>query len=72
MVTAVLCFERKSDAWSKVFEADKARVGQYEVPYYVSRIPLVMPDGTESMGYGVVDPELVSELARKSGIASPA
>jgi len=71
-VSAVSCFELKADAWSLVFRAPSERVGEYEVPYYVSRLPMTMPDGTETMGYGVVDPELVSELSRKSGIVSPA
>jgi hypothetical protein len=71
-VTAVLCFERNPNGWSKVFEAEEEQLEQYEVPYHVSRLPMVLPDGTETMGYGVVDPELVTELAKKSGIASPA
>lgn len=71
-VSAVSCFELKADAWSLVFRAPSERVGEYEVPYYVSRLPMTMPDGTETMGYGVVDPELVSELSRKSGVVSPA
>ena len=71
-VSAVYCFELKDNAWSLVFRAPPERVGEYEVPYYVSRLPLTMADGTETMGYGVVDPELVSELSKKSGIVSSA
>ena len=71
-VSGVCCFELKSNAWSLVFRAPPERVGEYEVPYYVSRLPLTMADGTETMGYGVVDPELVSELSKKSGISSSA
>jgi len=71
-VTAVSCFELRNYTWSLVFKAPAERVGEYEVPYYVSRLPLTMADGTEAMGYGVVDPELVSELSKKSGIVSSA
>ena len=71
-VSAVSCFELKGDAWTLVFRAPQERAGEYEVPYYVSRLPLTLADGTETMGYGVVDPELVSELSRKSGIVSSA
>jgi hypothetical protein len=71
-VTAVSCFELKANTWSILFKAPPEKVGEYEVPYHVSRLPLTMADGTESMGYGVVDPELVSELSRKSGVVSSA
>ena len=67
-VTSVSCFELKANSWRLLFRADPERAGAYEVPYYVSRLPITMADGSEAMGYGVVDPELVSELSRKSGI----
>ena len=71
-VTAVSCYELKSGQWSLVFRAAPEAVSGYEVPYHVSRLPITMADGSEAMGYGVVDPELVSELARKSGTVSSA
>ena len=71
-VSAVSCFELKDDAWSLVYRAPRERAEEYEVPYYVSRLPMTLADGTETMGYGVVDPELVSEMSRKSGIVSSA
>ena len=71
-VTAVSCYDLKSGSWALVFRAASDRAGEYEVPYYVSRLPITMADGTESMGYGVVDPDLVSELSKKSGIVSSA
>ncbi|MDG6902310.1 MAG: hypothetical protein JRM80_10195 [Nitrososphaerota archaeon] len=70
-VTAVLCFERRNGAWAKRFEAEgEERASGFEVPYHVSRLPMVMTDGTEAMGYGVVDPALVAELSARSGIGS--
>ena len=71
-VTAVSCFELKYSSWRLVFRASPETVGEYEVPYYISRLPLTLADGTETMGYGVVDRELVSELSKKSGIVSSA
>jgi hypothetical protein len=69
-VTAVLCFERKAGVWSKMFQASENELASYEVPYHVSRLPLTMSDGTESMGYGVVDAELVAEMGKKAGLPS--
>jgi hypothetical protein len=71
-VTAVVCYDLKSGSWSRVFQADKAGVELFEVPYYVSRVPFTMADGAEAMGYGVVEPELVLEFSKKAGISSSA
>jgi hypothetical protein len=71
-VSAVFCYELRAGEWNRLYQADKERLTEYEVPYYVSRIPLTMEDGSEAVGYGVVEPELVAELSRKSGIQSPA
>ena len=32
---------------------------------------MTLADGTESMGYGVVDSELVGDMLKKAGISSP-
>lgn len=71
-VTAVSCYDLESGAWRLVFRAAPESAAGYEVPYHVSRLPMTMADGSETMGYGVVDPELVSELSKKSGIVSSA
>jgi len=71
-VTAVLCFQRNGGVWSRPFKTDEVKTGDFEVPYYVTRVPFTMADGTESMGYGVVDPDLVSDMSNKSGIANSA
>lgn len=67
-VTAALCYTRSGGRWSKLFEAIEGKAESFEVPYHVSRLPMTMADGTESMGYGVVDPDLVREMAAKAGI----
>ncbi len=66
-VTKVSLFASDGSGWSKLFESgEEAKVGEFEVPYYVSRIPMVLQDGTESMGYGAVDPELVAEYSKRA------
>ena len=70
-VTGVYCFEKSGAGWSKLYEAQgDERASAFEVPYSVSRLPMVMADGSEAMGYGMVDPDLVAEMSAKSGIAS--
>ncbi|HEV2137416.1 MAG TPA: hypothetical protein VGR53_01080 [Nitrososphaerales archaeon] len=72
-VIEVMFFERKNGTWSRPFRTDdEVRVANFEVPYYVSRLPLTLLDGSESMGYGVVESDLVHELVRKAGIPSSA
>ena len=70
-VTGAACFQKRGGSWSKLFEASDSIAEGFEVPYYVSRIPLTLPGGEETMGYGVVEPELVAEMSKKSGIVSP-
>jgi len=71
-VTAVACFELKGGGWKALFRAEGDNSAEYEVPYHVTRIPLTMADGSDSMGYGVVDPALVEDMSKKSGIVSSA
>ncbi|MDG7011155.1 MAG: hypothetical protein JRN57_03450 [Nitrososphaerota archaeon] len=71
-VTAALFFRRRGGSWSKPYEAKEETAAAFEVPYHVSRLPMTMADGTESMGYGVVDPDLVREMMAKAAISSSA
>lgn len=60
---------RYEGAWTKAFETEEeATLAKFEVPHYVSRVPVTFADGTEGMGYGVVDPELVAEFSAKTGL----
>ena len=70
-VTAVFCYGRAGGAWSKLYEAEGGEAEGFEVPYYVARLPMTLADGEESMGYGVVDQELVGDFLRKAGVSSP-
>ncbi len=72
-VVGVVLFARGNGTWSKLFETvDGSRLADFEVPYYVSRLPMTLEDGTETMGYGVVDPELVGQMLAKAGVSSSA
>jgi len=65
-VVMVAHFRYKEGECEKLVEInDEARASEFEVPYYVARMPLVLRDGKEAMGYGVVDEELVRELVTK-------
>lgn len=67
-VVRVTIFEKRDRDWTKAFETDdQSRVETFEVPYYVSRLPYFMPDGSEEMGYGVVDPDLVRKMMAQAG-----
>jgi hypothetical protein len=71
-VVLVASFRLSGGGWSKTYEtSDESLAAGFEVPYYVSRIPMFLPDGTEAIGYGVVDPELVAQMLVKSeGLSS--
>jgi hypothetical protein len=72
-VVGVFLFTRTNGVWSKLFETvEESRLADFEVPYYVSRLPMTLEDGTETMGYGVVDPELVSQMLVKARVQSSA
>ena len=68
-VTGVAFFRCEGGQWAKPYESDEEAIaGKFEVPYYVSRIPMTLPDGSETMGYGEVDPELVAQMHHTAGV----
>lgn len=70
-VVSVGYFVRTGGVWSKPFDtAEETKAAGFEVPYHVSRLPMTLADGTEAMGYGVVDPGLVNEMASKANASS--
>lgn len=70
-VVKVLSYQRGQGGWSKRYETDdESRAAEFEVPYYVSRLPFTMADGTEAVGYGVVEPELVQKMLALAGLPS--
>jgi hypothetical protein len=72
-VVKVAIFQIKRGVWQRVYETkDESSAAEFEIPYHVSRLPFTLADGTESIGYGVVDPELVAQMASKAGAPSSA
>jgi len=66
-VIKVSFFGSGGGKWEKTFETeDPSKLEAFEVPYHVTRIPVVLQDGTESMGYGVIERPLVDEFAGKA------
>jgi hypothetical protein len=67
-VVKVMAFATLRGEWSKLYETtDESRAGEFEIPYYVSRLPYTLSDGSESVGYGVVEPDLVAQMMAKAG-----
>ena len=66
-VVAVSQFRYTDGVCVKLFDtADESKVALFEIPFYVARTPMTLPDGSESIGYGVVDAELVSQFVNKT------
>ena len=70
-VAAVDFFKGSNGVWSRLRgPITDSSAAEFEVPYYVSRLPMTLPDGAESVGYGAVDPDLVRQMLGKAGIGS--
>jgi hypothetical protein len=62
-VVMVSHFRYRDGRCEKLHETtDGERISQFEVPFHVARMPMVLADGTDTMGYGVVDEDLVKEM----------
>lgn len=72
-VVTVARFRYADGVCEKLFEtSEPAKANEFEVPFHVSRMPMVLKDGTDFMGYGVVDGDLVREMtARMPQSSSP-
>jgi hypothetical protein len=65
-IVRLSAFQLRGGQWLRTFETERREIlDMVEVPYYVSRIPFVLSDSSESMGYGVIDPQLVDEIRTK-------
>jgi hypothetical protein len=65
-VVMVAHFRYHDGHCEKLFEtSDEGRAAEFEVPYHVARMPLTLRDGSDAMGYGVVDDEAVKEMVSK-------
>lgn len=67
-VVKVARFRYSNGVCEKMYDAvDDSHVSEFEVPFHVARMPMTLRDGTSSVGYGVVDPDVVSEFIAKTG-----
>jgi len=65
-ITRAALYRLGGDGCERVAETEDERLLKtLEVPYYVSRLPFVLEDGTEVVGYGAVDPELIAEYSKR-------
>jgi len=65
-VVMVAHFRYKDGNCEKLFQTvEEGRAAEFEVPYHVARMPLTLADGTDAMGYGVVDEDAVKEMIAK-------
>jgi len=72
-VVMVAHFRYLDGTCEKLFQtSDEGRMAEFEIPYHVARMPLTLRDGTEAMGYGVVDDELAREMVTKMAQPSSA
>ena len=66
-LAVVKLFRYANGLCEKLFETDdEAKLSDFEIPYHVARIPFTLADGTEKMGYGVIEPDLVAEFLAKT------
>jgi len=56
------CFRRADGNWIKVYETDShEKLERFELPYHAAGMSVILPDGSERVVSGVVDPELVQK-----------
>lgn len=72
-VVLVAHFRYADGRCEKLFEtSDESIAAEFEVPYHVARLPMTLSDGTQAMGYGVVDDEFAGEMVAKMARLSSA
>lgn len=65
-VSAVMEFILKNGTATKLLHLEGERAKSFEVPFFVTRIPLSLPDGSQSVVYGAVDKETVLNYERNA------
>jgi len=54
------CFRLKDGKWFKAFETDDAgKLQKFDLPYQAAGLSVTLPDGSERVVSGVVDPEFI-------------
>lgn len=59
------CFRQENGKWMKVYETVSIdKLDRFDLPYHAAGLNVRLPDGTERVVSGVVDPELVEGYNR--------
>ncbi len=59
-VEKLYAFHYENGSCRKLFEVDSPeKLDRFELPYHASGTPVVLPDGSEKIVSGVIDPEFV-------------
>jgi len=59
------CFRQVAGRWLKVYETESDdKLGRFNLPYHAAGLSVRLPDQSERVVSGVVDPELVEEYNR--------
>ncbi len=54
------CFHYEDGACRKLFEVDSPeKLERFDLPYHAAGTPVILPDGSERVMSGVIDPEFV-------------
>jgi hypothetical protein len=59
-VEKLLAFHYENGACHKLYEIDSSdKLERFELPYHAAGTPVILPDGSEKVMSGVIDPEFV-------------
>jgi hypothetical protein len=59
-VEKIYCFHYENGACRKLFEVEAPeKLEKFELPYHAAGTPVILPDGSEKVISGVIDPEFI-------------
>jgi len=59
-LSKLYCFHYSEGACRKLYEVDSAeKLERFDLPYHAAGTPVILPDGSETVISGVIDPEFV-------------
>jgi hypothetical protein len=60
-VEKIYCFHYQNGSCRKIFESESMeKLDRFELPYHAAGTPVILPDGSEKVISGVIDPEFVA------------
>ena len=60
-VEKIYCFHYENGACRKLFEVESPeKLERFELPYHAAGTPVILPDGSERVMSGIIDPEFVA------------